>query len=181
MILFFQPLLHKDHHEHSGHNEFQPFRIEMDQRAEDPAQRRTREPVKMVQERDKEHKPPAVNIFRDIRGIVDGKALVAHSEDQIEFLASHTAELVQHGNPVEQMPCIDHQSHGKSLQRVKRSQKHIDSHKLYGSRKDGNAHQHRIPEAESRHIHINPVCDPQEPKSGKDRYRIWECRSKSFF
>ena len=41
MILFFEPLLHKDHHEHSRHNEFQSFRVEMDQGTEDSSQCRT--------------------------------------------------------------------------------------------------------------------------------------------
>ena len=135
----------------------------------------------MVQKSDKEHEPSPIHIIRDIRGIVDGKTLVAHPEDQVELLPAQSPELIKHGDPVKQMSGIDHQCHGKRLQWIERSEKHIDRNKFYGSGKDRDAHQHGIPEAEAGHIHIDPVCNSKKPETGKDRYCIRKGRLKCLF
>lgn len=57
----------------------------------------------MIEQRHKGHEPVPVHVLRDFRRIVDGKALTAHPENQVEFLSSGSPVSVQHGNSVEQM------------------------------------------------------------------------------
>ena len=61
-----------------------------------------------------------------------------------------------------------HQSHSQGLERIEGSQEQIDGYKFNGTRKDGEAHKHGIPEAEAGNIHINPVCNAQKPEASKD-------------
>ena len=180
MIFFLQPLFQEDHHKHGHHDEVQPFGAEMNQGAEDTAQRRPEKPVKMIQQRHKKHKPSPIHILRRLSRVVNRKCLVTHAENQIYFFPSQAPEPVQHGNPVKQMAGVDHQRHSQSLQRIECSQQHIDRYKFHGARKDHQAHNHGIPEGESRYIHVNSIGHSQEPESGKDWYRMGECRPKGF-
>ena len=62
---FLHPLLHKNHNEHSRHNEIQPRRVKMDKTAEQTADRRAADPIKLIEKGHKEIKPAPVNVFRD--------------------------------------------------------------------------------------------------------------------
>ena len=66
-------------------------------------------------------KPAPVHVLGDFGGVVDRKGLVAHSEDQIEFLPPQSLELVQHGNAVENVPCLDEQGHDEHRNGGKRA------------------------------------------------------------
>ena len=70
------------------------------------------------------------------------------------------------------MTGIDHQRHGQCLQQIKRAHEHVDGDELNGTGKDGQAHEHRIDEAEPIDIHIDPISQTEKPKSRKDRDRI---------
>ena len=179
MIFFFQPLLHKDDDKHGGHNEFQSLCIKVNQRAEDTAERGAGDPVKLIQQGYEKHEPAAIHIFWDICRVVYRKCFIAHAVDEIDFFPAHTFELVQHGNPVKQMPCVDHQRHSQSLNRIERPHEHIYSDKFDGARKDGYTHEHRVPEAEAGYVHIDAVGESEEPEAGKNGDRMWECGGES--
>lgn len=101
--------------------------------------------------------------------------------DTQRLTPAHPLELVQHRNPVKQMPRLYHQRHKKHLQRRKRRQQHAHRHKFETSSKNRQAHDQRIPEAELGHIHINSICHSQKPKSRKNRNRVWESTNQCFF
>ncbi len=117
MVLFREPLLQEDDYEHRGQHEVQPFGVKVDEGAEQPAQCGAGEPVQVVQKRHEEHEPAFVNILGNICRIVDGKAFIAHPEDEVKGFPAISAVFFQHGDPVEQMPGVDHKSHRKCLQR----------------------------------------------------------------
>ena len=144
MILFFQPLLHKDDHEHCGQHKVQPFGVKVDEGAEQTSERGAEEPVEMVQKRHEEHEPAFVHLLRDIGCIIDGKAFIAHSEDEIKGFPSVSAVFFQHGDTVEEVPGVDHEGHGESLQRTERPEQEIHGHELHAAGEDGDTHQHGI-------------------------------------
>ena len=160
MPVLLQPLLQENDHEHGGHDKIQPLGAEGDEGTEDPAQSRAREPVQVVQKGHKEHKPAPVHVRRNLRGIIDGKGLVAHAEDEVDLFQPHAAETVQHGNAVEQVPRVEHERHRQRLDGMKGSQQKVDRHKFHRAREDGQAHQAGIPEAEAGNIHIDAVGHP---------------------
>src|SRR5699024_4924263 len=51
-------------------------------------------------------------------------------------------------------------------------------HELQGPAEDGQPHQHGVPEAEPRNIHIDPVSHPQEPEPGENGDGVGERRGK---
>ncbi len=101
MPLFFKPLFEEDNHEHCRHDKVQPFRIKGDQRAEQSAEDRTRNPVDLVVQCHKEHEPAPVCVFGNPGRAVDRKAFVAHAENKIDLFASESLKSVQHGDTVE--------------------------------------------------------------------------------
>lgn len=66
------------------------------------------------------------------------------------------------------MSRVDHQCHHQRLQRREGAQQHADGHELHGAREDGQAHDHGIEEAESRHVHVDAVGQSQKPEARKD-------------
>src|SRR5699024_523935 len=79
------------------------------------------------------------------------------------------------------MSGVDHQSHCQGLKGIKSSQKHIYRYEFYRACKDSQAHDHGIPETESRNIHVNAVSHAQKPESCKDRYGMGKGTKKGFF
>ena len=90
------------------------------------------------------------------------------------FFSPKPPELVQHGNAVEQVAGVYHQSHGKGLERVESAHQQVYGHEFNGSGEYGKAHQHWVPEAEAGDIHVDPIGEPKEPESGENGYRIWK-------
>ena len=172
MILFFQPLLEKDHDKHGCHDEIESLGVKMDQGTKDPAQSSAEKPVKMVERGDEKHEPAFVDVFWDHGSVIDRKALVTHSEDEIKGTPSVSPVFFQHGDAVEQMPGIDHKCHGKCLQRVKCPEQEIYSDELHASGKDCDAHEHGIDKGKAGYIHIDAICKPQKPETCEDGYRM---------
>lgn len=129
----------------------------------------------MVKRGHKEHEPSSVNIFRDDGGVINGKALITHAEDEIKGTPSVSPVLFQHGDAIEEMAGVDHQRHGKCLERIKCPEQQVYCYKFYASGKDRNTHEHRINKGKAGYIHIDPVCQPQEPETCEDG----DCMGKS--
>ena len=168
MAFLLEPLLQKNHHKHGGHDKVQTLRVKMNQGAENAAHGGAADPVQLVEQGDKEHEETFVHPLRHLCGAVDGKALVAHSENQVDFFKPGAPVLVQHGNSIEQMPGVQHQGHGQRLYGIEGSKKQIDGHEFHGTGEDRHAHEHGIPEGKAGHIHVNAVGHPQKGKPGKN-------------
>ena len=115
---------------------------------------------------------PFTITFWNIRSIIDGKAFVTHAEDQVDLFPSHATKSIQHRNAIKQMAGIDHQGHGKCLQRIECAHEHIDGDEFDRPGKDGQAHEHRIKKAETIDIHVDAIGQAEKPESRKDRDRI---------
>ena len=133
-----------------------------------------RHPVNVVEQGDKEHEPPAVHPLRRVDGTVDGKGFVAHPEDQVELFPAGAAVLLQHGQPVEQVPRIDHQRQKKSVQGVESRQQQLYRHKFHRACKDKNTHQQGIHERKPLAAHQKAIGQPQKQKADADRQSVGE-------
>ena len=100
---FVQPLLHEDDNKHSCYHKIQTVCIELKQIAHQTADGCSAEPVKMVEQRDKEIEPAAVHICGGICRAVAAEGFIAHAENQVRLLPSQTAaengQAHQHGIP----------------------------------------------------------------------------------
>ena len=107
MILRLFPLVEEHHDEQRRHDKLDALGVEMQHQAEQGAERRAAHPVDLVEQRYKEHKPPAVDALRRRDGAVDGKRLVAHAVDQVQPLPAEPLILLQHGDAVKQVARVD--------------------------------------------------------------------------
>lgn len=130
MPFLLEPLFQKDHHEHGRHHKVEALGVKGNQGSEQSADGRARYPVEVVEQRDKKHEPALVYALRDFGGVVDGKGLIAHAEDQIKPLPAHPLELVQHRDAVKQVARLDHQCHDECLERGKGAEQHGHRHEF---------------------------------------------------
>ena len=63
------------------------------------------------------------------------------------------------------MSGVEHERHRQRLDGMKGSQKEVYGHKFHRARKDGQAHQAGIPEAEAGNIHIDSIGHSQKQKA----------------
>ena len=110
MVLRGQPLLQKNHREQRRHGKVQTFGVEGQNGAQKAADRRTGDPVAMVKHRHQQPELPGIRLLRH-RGAHQGIGLVGEGEDQVGLLFSRVLIPVQHAQPVEKVPGIDHQRH----------------------------------------------------------------------
>ena len=175
---FLHPLLHKNHNEHSRHNEIQPRRVKMDKTAEQTADRRAADPIKLIEKGHKEIKPAPVNVFRDFGSIIDAECFVAHGVDQVIFFRAEIFIFIQHGNAVKQMARLNHERHQKCLHGRKRGEQHAHGDKFQTSTVDHGAQNHRIPEGKSGRAHLNAIGHRKEPEARENRHGIGKRRAQ---
>ena len=84
-MLAVEPLIEEDHQKQRGQYEIKTVGIERQMRADQPAQCGAGHPIQLIAQRNPEVEPATVDAGGDFRGGVDGKSLVAHTENQIVF------------------------------------------------------------------------------------------------
>ena len=122
MVPGFLPLVDEHDDKQCRHDELDACRIKMYDISQKGSRGRACDPVDLVEQRDEKHKPAFVNIRGRRHGAVDRKGFVAHPIDQIGLFPTRILVLFQHGDPVEQVPRIDHQRQEKGMQRMKGGQ-----------------------------------------------------------
>jgi len=100
-----------------------------------------RDPVAPV-----EHAEPQLLGERAAVGIVDGKRLVAHPEDQEGLLPPCPAPSLQHRDAIEDVSGTHHQRHHHSTQRMEGRDEHRQRQELHRTAVDHHRHQHRHPQ-----------------------------------
>ena len=130
--------------------------------AQQAAQRRAADPVKLVEQRDKKIEPAPVDLRWDLSGAVDAEGLVAHAEDQVGLFPAHALVLVEHRNTVKQVARLDHYRRQEDLHRRKRREQHARRDKFKAAAEDDDAHDHGIPEAEAGDMHVDAIGKPQK-------------------
>lgn len=138
----------------------------------------TGQPIEEVEQCDPKHEPPFVNVFRELRCVVDGERLVAHEIDEQRFLPTFVLEPVKHGDAIEQMAGSYHKRHDESLQRMKGREKYFHCHKLHAATVDDCCHDHGPDKQESRYVHQYAVGEAEKPVTCEDRNRIGESSSQ---
>lgn len=114
VILRFHPPVQVNNHKKGGHGKIDAGSIKGQERPGNTFKQRSAYPVKAVENCDENLEPPLVHTLRWLHGAVDGKGLIAHSEDQEKLLSPGSPVFIQHRNAVEEMPCIDHQGQKKA-------------------------------------------------------------------
>ena len=172
MVPGFLPLVDEHDDKQCRHDELDACRIKMYDISQKGSRGRACDPVDLVEQRDEKHKPAFVNIRGRRHGAVDRKGFVAHPIDQIGFFPARILILFQHGDPVEQMPRIDHQRQKKGMQRMKGGQQQLHGDKFHRTGKDKQAHEHGIDKGKALAPHEKAIGHPQKEKSDADGDRI---------
>ena len=172
VILRFLPLVDEHDDKQRRHDELDACRVKMDNITQKGSHGRARDPVHLIQKRHKEHEPSPVHIRRRRHGTVDRKGLIAHPIDQIGFFPARILILFQHGDPVEQMPRIDHQRQKKGMQRMKGGQQQLHGDKFHRTGKDKQAHEHGKDKGKALAPHEKAIGHPQKEKSDADGDRM---------
>ena len=120
----------------SDERKVQAFGIDLQTVAQKTADGCTSYPVDLVQQIYAGHEAALVDAFGDNGIAVDGEGLVAHTEDQINFLQTGILILFQHTQAVEQMTRVNHQCHKKAVQRIEGAQQHRDQNEFHAAGKD---------------------------------------------
>ena len=92
-MLAVEPLIEEDHQKQRGQYEIKTVGIERQMRAECGAGH----PIQLIAQRNPEVEPATVDAGGDFRGGVDGKSLVAHTENQVWALPAEPFEFAEHG------------------------------------------------------------------------------------
>ena len=180
MVLGLLPLIDEHHGEQRRHDEFDAGGVKVQDRAEQRAERRARDPVGLVEQGDEEHEPAAVHALRRGDGAVDGEGLVAHAEDQVGLFPAHALVLFQHGDAVEQMPRIDHQRQKKGVQRRVGREQQLHRDELHRAGEDEGAHSHRVKDGKAAAAHQKAIGHGDEQKADADGQGIGQRGAECF-
>ena len=122
MLRIVQPLFQEDNDKERRHRKFDALCIDGEACTDETSDGRACDPVKLVQQGDKEHKPARINAVRNLCCVVDREGFIAHAIDEIGFFPACTAILFKHGNTVEDMTCLNHECEEEGLERCKRTE-----------------------------------------------------------
>ena len=95
--------------------------------------------------------------------------LIAKTEDHIDLFCTHVAVAVQHGNAVEQVPCVDHEDQRKGLDGVEDACEQISQHKFRRACKHRHAGQRGKVCRMSQGFYIDTIGDAQKQEPRHDR------------
>ena len=165
---FLLPLAHQDDDEQGGHGEVHPRGVEGDELPQHRPQNGAGDPIGVVEQRHKEVEPPLVHPLGNVGGDVDRKGLVTHPEDGGELFPAQVPVLLQHGDPVEHMPGVDHQGQEEGTHRGEQAGEHAARHELHGSGEDKEADEDGDHRREAQGLHIDPIGHPQHQKPRQD-------------
>ena len=179
MLRVIHPLLHKDDNKESRHCELNTLRIDGEACAHKTADRRTRNPVELVEEGHKEHEPARIDALRNLRRVVDGEGFIAHAIDEIGLLPPCAAVLLKHRDAVEDMASLHHECEQEGLQRGKGAEEECRCNEFERAAEDERTHRHRIPEREARDVCIDAVGESEEEEACENRQGIGEGGAQS--
>ena len=166
-----EALLQEDCRKHGGHHEVETGQVNRDQAATQGADCRAGHPVHLVQQRDPEVVPPAVDTLGDTGRVVDGKGLVAGGIDEIGLLGPHAPVAAQHGETIEEMPSTHHEGGDQRGDGVEGGGQDVYQQELQRTRVDHERRDDGKPDREARRHHEHAIGDPQEEVCGAHRQR----------
>ncbi len=122
MVLVDLPLADEHDDEESGHDKLNALGVEVDDVAQQGSCRGPGHPINLVQDGHKKQEPAGVYPLRSVHRAVDGERLVAQAEDEIGLFPAQVFEFIQQGQPVKQMPRVDHDGQEEGVDGLKRRQ-----------------------------------------------------------
>lgn len=162
-------MIDQDHDKECGQHKINSPGINSQQASQDTAQDGAEDPVGVIQKGYEQIKPSFLHSLRDIGGAQDGKALIRQGEDEIGLHSAGSPVGVEHGDAIEDMPCIDSDGHQKSAERIETDSQKGNGHKLHGTGINKDTGQNDPKEGEALVIHENAVGCSKDKVSGKNR------------
>lgn len=108
MDLRMLPLAGENSHKEGYQGEIQPLGVNANGAAQYATQCSPGDPIDLIQDGDKGHKPALVNASGRGRAYIDSEGFIAHTVDEEKLFPACVLENFQHGETIKEMARINH-------------------------------------------------------------------------